>query len=68
MIFGSGTAEGNVLSFGYVVFLTLFYFKRIVASRESSKRRLYSRWRRKCLYFSQKLKFQSKNTAKKFFF
>jgi hypothetical protein len=43
--FGSGTARWNVLIFGYVILLTLVYCKKIDASRERSKWRLYSRWR-----------------------
>jgi hypothetical protein len=50
--FGSGTAEWNVPIFGYVLQLVLFYCKKIVASPKKSKRRHYSRWRRKCSYLS----------------
>jgi hypothetical protein len=41
----------NSLFFGSVIFLTLFYCKKFVASRESLKWRLSSRLRRRWLYF-----------------
>jgi hypothetical protein len=45
--FGSETAEWNILMFEYDILLILFCSKKFVANRESSKWRLYSRWRRK---------------------
>jgi hypothetical protein len=50
--FVSETAEWNILIFGYVIRLMLFYCKKFVASTEKSNWRLFSRWRRKCLYLS----------------